>query len=104
MQALAIPLILFGYMLTLATSTPILPYSDDNILTSNQQQQDQQQQVQPHYPFSKRPSERYGFGLGRRAFTYTSGNSGVKRLPVYNFGLGKRGGNGGELGYGAEER
>lgn len=35
-------------------------------------------------------SERYGFGLGRRAYTYTSGGPGVKRLPVYNFGLGKR--------------
>ena len=34
--------------------------------------------------------ERYAFGLGRRAYTYTAGGSGVKRLPVYNFGLGKR--------------
>ncbi|XP_037952968.1 allatostatin-A-like [Teleopsis dalmanni] len=34
--------------------------------------------------------ERYAFGLGRRAYTYTTGPNGVKRLPVYNFGLGKR--------------
>ncbi|KAI9584588.1 allatostatin-A isoform X1 [Glossina fuscipes] len=33
--------------------------------------------------------ERYAFGLGRRGYTYTNGN-GMKRLPVYNFGLGKR--------------
>lgn len=37
----------------------------------------------------KRP-DRYAFGLGRRAYTYTSSGPGVKRLPVYNFGLGKR--------------
>ncbi|XP_055381063.1 allatostatin-A [Condylostylus longicornis] len=35
-------------------------------------------------------SDRYAFGLGRRAYHYTSGLSGVKRLPIYNFGLGKR--------------
>lgn len=34
--------------------------------------------------------ERYAFGLGRRAYTYTNGGNGIKRLPVYNFGLGKR--------------
>lgn len=39
--------------------------------------------------FDKRV-ERYAFGLGRRAYTYTNGGNGIKRLPVYNFGLGKR--------------
>lgn len=34
--------------------------------------------------------ERYAFGLGRRAYMYTNGGPGMKRLPVYNFGLGKR--------------
>ncbi|ALC47915.1 Ast [Drosophila busckii] len=34
--------------------------------------------------------ERYAFGLGRRAYMYTNGGVGMKRLPVYNFGLGKR--------------
>ncbi|XP_017122695.1 allatostatin-A [Drosophila elegans] len=34
--------------------------------------------------------ERYAFGLGRRAYMYTNGGGGMKRLPVYNFGLGKR--------------
>ncbi|KAH8276277.1 allatostatin-A [Drosophila bipectinata] len=34
--------------------------------------------------------ERYAFGLGRRAYMYTNGGAGMKRLPVYNFGLGKR--------------
>ncbi|XP_017085503.2 allatostatin-A [Drosophila eugracilis] len=34
--------------------------------------------------------ERYAFGLGRRAYMYTNGAPGMKRLPVYNFGLGKR--------------
>lgn len=29
-------------------------------------------------------------GLDRRAYTYTAGSSGAKRLPNYNFGLGKR--------------
>ncbi|XP_030376183.1 allatostatin-A [Scaptodrosophila lebanonensis] len=35
-------------------------------------------------------AERYAFGLGRRAYMYTNGGAGMKRLPVYNFGLGKR--------------
>lgn len=30
------------------------------------------------------------YGMGRRAYTYTGGSAGIKRLPVYNFGLGKR--------------
>ncbi|EDW84246.1 uncharacterized protein Dwil_GK13247 [Drosophila willistoni] len=34
--------------------------------------------------------ERYAFGLGRRAYMYTNAGPGMKRLPVYNFGLGKR--------------
>lgn len=34
--------------------------------------------------------ERYMYGLGRRAYTFTNGGNGMKRLPVYNFGLGKR--------------
>lgn len=29
-------------------------------------------------------------GLDRRAYTYTAGFPGTKRLPTYNFGLGKR--------------
>lgn len=46
-----------------------------------------------HRTVAKREPKRYGFGLGRRSagFSYTtSGSSGVKRLPVYNFGLGRR--------------
>lgn len=35
-------------------------------------------------------AERYAFGLGRRSYMYTNGGAGMKRLPVYNFGLGKR--------------
>lgn len=108
-----VPLIVLGYLLAAATSSQIQAFGDasDNMLSSNsginpqQQQQHQQQLQQPqlgHLAFQKRPSERYGFGLGRRA-SYTSGNSGVKRLPVYNFGLGKRGGGGDLVGYGTDE-
>lgn len=119
MQPFVIPFILLGYLFASATSAQNLPFSDsssDNLISnslSNPQQQfrpSQPQQLSHHFNFQKRPSERYGFGLGRRAFSYTSGNSGVKRLPVYNFGLGKRGGgaggNGGEPGGygGGEER
>lgn len=113
MQPVAIPLILLGYLLASVASTQFQPFSDSTdslISNSNPQQQLQPQQQQQnqlsHFPFPKRASERYGFGLGRRAFTYTSGNSGVKRLPVYNFGLGKRSdGNGGDGGaYAGEKR
>lgn len=38
----------------------------------------------------EKKAERYSMGLGRRAFTYKSPGNGIKRLPVYNFGLGKR--------------
>lgn len=38
---------------------------------------------------SKR-GEKYTYGLGRRAYSYTAGGNGIKRLPIYNFGLGKR--------------
>lgn len=34
--------------------------------------------------------EKYTYGLGRRAYSYTAGGNGIKRLPIYNFGLGKR--------------
>lgn len=123
MQPISIPLILLGYLLAAASSTQIVPFSDSsdnqisNSINSLQQQQQQQiqppqpqqqQQLIPYIPFQKRPSERYGFGLGRRGFTYTSGNSGVKRLPVYNFGLGKRSGRDGNAAdtsaYGGDKR
>lgn len=41
----------------------------------------------------KREPKRYNYGKGRRSAGYTymsSGSSGVKRLPVYNFGLGRK--------------
>lgn len=39
---------------------------------------------------SKRGGEKYTYGLGRRAYSYAAGGNGIKRLPIYNFGLGKR--------------
>jgi len=70
MRILPIPLFLLGYYIVAVTSQNI--------------------QEAP-FGVSKRPErDRYAFGLGRRAYTYSSGGPGIKRLPVYNFGLGKR--------------
>lgn len=35
-------------------------------------------------------SLKYDFGLGKRRYIITTGGPGKKRLPHYNFGLGKR--------------
>lgn len=91
MRVLAIPLIVLGYILTTATCES--SYSQQrgpgaNSLMSSGSLDNSDSQSSDN--LDKR-AERYAFGLGRRAYTYTSGGgSGVKRLPVYNFGLGKR--------------
>lgn len=84
MRILAIPIIFLGYILTIASCEPSysqgVSSNGGNSLVSDDPANDE---------IDKR-AERYAFGLGRRGYTYTSGGSGVKRLPVYNFGLGKR--------------
>lgn len=92
MRVLAIPLIVLGYILTTASCES--SYSQHqrgpgpNSLMSSGSLDNSDASASD--TLEKR-AERYAFGLGRRAYTYTSGGgSGVKRLPVYNFGLGKR--------------
>lgn len=100
MHLLPYPLIILGYILTLVTSEP-LSYSSQNyhhrpdtqpsFMAINSDSDGQSSASALDNSLDKR-TERYAFGLGRRAYTYTSGGAGqgVKRLPVYNFGLGKR--------------
>lgn len=83
MHMQAIPLILLGYVLTTATCDSSAMQRPDNSY-------DVDNSIGVAEPMDKR-AERYSFGLGRRAYTYTAGGgAGIKRLPVYNFGLGKR--------------
>ncbi|XP_037027152.1 allatostatin-A [Bradysia coprophila] len=85
MKSIAVPIILLGYVFTISCETqqslPDYGHKSSSVLSGIDDM--------TYNLIEKRP-ERYAFGLGRRAYTYTSGGSGVKRLPVYNFGLGKR--------------
>lgn len=80
MRAVGIPFILLGYIITITTcetqeyhpaETNALPF--DSTATNDGE------------VFVKRSD------LERRAYTYNAGMPGIKRLPNYNFGLGKRG-------------
>lgn len=80
MRAAAIPLILLGYVITVITCEQSYP-----------------QEFQPHtntLTFDGGSDIGANNNLGkrfeRRAYTYTAGSPGAKRLPNYNFGLGKR--------------
>lgn len=55
-------------------------------------QQQQQQHLHDSNDITSEEKRGYNnnYGMGRRAYTYTGGSAGIKRLPVYNFGLGKR--------------
>lgn len=80
MRAVGIPIILLGYIITITTcDTQEYHPADTNALAFDSTA-DNDGEV-----FVKRG------GLDRRAFTYTAGMPGIKRLPNYNFGLGKRG-------------
>lgn len=85
MKSIAVPIILLGYVFTISCETqqslPDYGHKSSSVLSGIED---------PTYNLIEKRPERYAFGLGRRAYTYTSGGSGVKRLPVYNFGLGKR--------------
>lgn len=101
MHLLPYPVIILGYILTTVTSEQ-LSYSSQNYhhrpdtvpasyMAINSDSDGSSASSSLDNSLEKR-TERYAFGLGRRAYTYTSagGSQGVKRLPVYNFGLGKR--------------
>lgn len=59
---------------------------EDDLLRENS---DLENEVSKDGAFDKR-MERYPNSLGRRSYSFTNGGNGMKRLPVYNFGLGKR--------------
>lgn len=85
MKSIAVPIILLGYVFTISceqSQQSLADYGHKSSILSGVDD--------PTYNLIEKRPERYAFGLGRRAYTYTSGGSGVKRLPVYNFGLGKR--------------
>lgn len=79
MRAVGIPFILLGYIITITTcETQDYHPAETNALTFDSTA-DNDGEV-----FMKRS------GLERRAYTYNAGMPGIKRLPNYNFGLGKR--------------
>lgn len=76
MRSIAISIILLGYIITISKCVPAYESSnavDFDGLTSSDVEKDN---------MIKR--------MERRAYTYMSGIPGSKRLPNYNFGLGKR--------------
>lgn len=81
MRVVAIPLILLGYIITITTceSTYSREYQPRSNSLAFDLLSDSEGETMP-----KRS------GLERRAYTYTAGAPGAKRLPNYNFGLGKR--------------
>lgn len=83
----AVPLILLGYIITMTTCESSYPqqHVGNSLLRPSGTDSD----TVDANSLDKR-AERYSFGLGRRGYTYTSGGAGIKRLPIYNFGLGKR--------------
>lgn len=93
MHLLPYPVILLGYILSTVTSEPSYSqnyhHRPDSAPSSFLSGPGADSEASLDNSLDKR-TERYAFGLGRRAYTYTSGGQGVKRLPVYNFGLGKR--------------
>lgn len=80
MRAAAIPIILLGYIITVITCDQSYPpeyQPQANALTFD--------------GGSDNAPNTLGKRMERRAYTYTSGGTGTgKRLPNYNFGLGKR--------------
>lgn len=88
MKGISFRFIIIALCVTLATCNTF-GLSDSTVHRSNSLLGTDSENADSDNSIDKR-AERYAFGLGRRAYTYTSGGSGVKRLPVYNFGLGKR--------------
>ena len=82
MRVVAIPIILLGYIITITTceSSYSQEYQPNSLLYDGRTDArgDSVEVV------GKRSS------MERRAYTYTAGAPGAKRLPNYNFGLGKR--------------
>lgn len=96
MRSIAIPLFIFGYYMALVScdgyNKEFSGRINDLVASDGGVAADTSSNSAGDSDFIDKRAERYGFGLGRRAYTYTSGGQGVKRLPVYNFGLGKRAG------------
>ena len=98
MRTLAIPLILLGYVITMyscESSSASASYTQqrlvpNSLMSAGMSSNGLSDSDSTDNNVMDKRAERYAFGLGRRAYTYTSGGAGVKRLPVYNFGLGKR--------------
>lgn len=79
MRAAAIPLILLGYVITVITCDQSYPQEyqpQSNTLTFD--------------GGSDTGPNNLGKRFERRAYHFSSGSPGTKRLPNYNFGLGKR--------------
>lgn len=79
MRAVGIPIILLGYIITITTCETQDYHPADTNAVPFDSTADNDGEI-----FVKRG------GVERRANTYNSGMSGIKRLPNYNFGLGKR--------------
>lgn len=79
MRAVGIPIILLGYIITITTCETQDYHLADTSALPFDSTADNDGEI-----FVKRG------GIERRAYTYNSGMSGIKRLPNYNFGLGKR--------------
>lgn len=75
MRIVTIPIILIGYIITIVTC--ISSHAAEPLAVDSPTDTD-------YDDIFKRS------GLDRRAYTYTAGFPGTKRLPTYNFGLGKR--------------
>lgn len=81
MRAVGIPIILLGYIITISScETQDYHPAETNALAFDSAADNDGD------AFAKRS------GLERRAYTYNAGMPGIKRLPNYNFGLGKRAG------------
>lgn len=80
MRIAAVPIILLGYIIT--------------VITCDQSSYPQEYQPQANAltfdGVSDSSPNTIGKRMERRAYTYTAGSPGAKRLPNYNFGLGKR--------------
>lgn len=77
MRAVGIPFILLGYIITITTceTQDYHPVETNALVFDSTVDND---------------GEVYMKRSGRLAYTYNTGMPGIKRLPNYNFGLGKR--------------
>lgn len=76
MRIVTVPIILIGYIITIVTC--ISSHAAEPMTAGNAADADYDDMFKRN-------------GLDRRAYTYTAdGFPGTKRLPTYNFGLGKR--------------